>query len=39
MLYLWGSGSASNTNGGIMVDFEWLDEVDIEGYLPTFELQ
>ena len=24
--------------GGIMIDFEWSDEVDIEGYLPTFEL-
>ena len=34
-----GSAIANIEWGGIMVDFEWSDEVDIEGYLPTFELQ
>ena len=33
-----GSAIANIEWGGIMVDFEWSDEVDIEGYLPTFEL-
>jgi hypothetical protein len=33
-----GSAIANIEWGGIMVDFEWSDEVDIEGYLPAFEL-